>query len=80
MCLAVPTRIIEIEGQTAEAEVGGVKRRISLALTPDAQVGDYVLVHTGFAISIVDEKEALESLNIFREAGLLPGGQEETES
>jgi len=51
----------------ARAEVGGVERSISLMLTPEAQVGDYVLVHTGFAISIVDEQEAQETLRLLRE-------------
>jgi len=67
MCLAIPALITSIEGQTARAEVGGVARTISLALTPEAQVGDYVLVHTGFAISIVDEQEAQETLRLLRE-------------
>ncbi len=71
MCLAVPARIIRIDGKEAVAEIGGVERRVSLTLTPDAQVGDYVLLHTGFAISIVDEQEARESLKLFREMGLL---------
>ena len=70
MCLAIPTRIIDIEGERAEVEIGGVKRTISLALTPDAQKGDYVLLHTGFAISIIDEEEAQESLKLFKELGL----------
>ncbi len=67
MCLAVPTKILEIEGQEAEAEIGGVRRRISVALTPEARPGDYVLVHAGFAISVLDENEARESLNLFEE-------------
>lgn len=67
MCLAVPTRILDLEGQEAEAEIGGVRRRISVALTPDVRPGDYVLVHAGFAISVLDEEEARESLDLFRE-------------
>ena len=67
MCLAVPVRVIEIEGQVGRVELGGVLRDISLALTPEAQVGDYVLVHTGFAISVLDEEEAQESLKLFAE-------------
>jgi len=67
MCLAIPALITSIEGLMACAEVGGVARTISLALTPEAQVGDYVLVHTGFAISIVDEHEAQETLRLLRE-------------
>ena len=67
MCLAIPALITSIEGPMARAEVGGVARTISLMLTPEAQVGDYVLVHTGFAISIVDEQEAQETLRLLRE-------------
>ena len=67
MCLAVPVRIVSIEGDEAEAEIGGVKRRISIALTPEAKVGDYVLLHTGYAIGIVGEAEAEETLRLFEE-------------
>jgi hydrogenase expression/formation protein HypC len=67
MCLAIPTLIKSIEGTTARAEVGGVERTVSLALTPDARVGDYVLVHTGFAISVIDEDEAHETLRLLEE-------------
>ncbi len=67
MCLAVPARIKSIEGMEAEADVGGVSRTINVMLTPEAEVGDYVYVHTGFAISILDEAEAEESLRLLRE-------------
>ena len=67
MCLAVPTRIKYIEGETAEVELDGVSRSVSLAMVPDARTGDYVLVHAGYAITVVDEDEALETLKLFRE-------------
>ncbi len=67
MCLAIPALIKKIEGKEAEAEIGGIARRISLMLTPEAKIGDYVLVHTGYAISIVDQQEALETLKMFRQ-------------
>jgi hydrogenase expression/formation protein HypC len=67
MCLAIPARIKTIDGFEAEVEIGGVGRSISVCLTPDAEVGDYVYVHTGYAISVVDEAEARESLRLFRE-------------
>ena len=67
MCLAIPTLIKSVEGTSARAEIGGVERTISLALTPEARVGDYVLVHTGFAISVVDEDEAQETLRLLAE-------------
>lgn len=66
MCLAVPLRIETIEGETALVELGGVRRQVSLVLTPEAQVGDYVIIHTGFALSVLDEEEALETLELFR--------------
>jgi hydrogenase expression/formation protein HypC len=67
MCLAIPAQIKSMDGLEAEVDVGGVGRTISLWLTPEAQVGDYVYVHTGYAISIVDEAEALESLRLLQE-------------
>ena len=67
MCLAIPAQVKSIDGFEAEVEIGGVGRTISLWLTPEAQVGDYVYVHTGYAISVVDEDEAMESLRLLRE-------------
>jgi len=71
MCLAIPTRIVSIEGQEAVVDIGGVERTISLVLTPEARVGDYAIVHTGFAISILDAKEAEETLRLFAEMAAL---------
>ena len=64
MCLAVPARVISIDDQLASVEVQGVRRAASLMLLPEAAVGDYVLVHAGFAMQIVDEEEvrAMEAL------------------
>ncbi len=74
MCLAIPALIKSIAGQEAEAEIGGISRRISLVLTPEAQVGDYVLLHAGYAISTIDQAAAGETLKIFREiAGIAEG-------
>jgi hydrogenase expression/formation protein HypC len=73
MCLAIPALITSVEGTMARAEVGGVGRTISLMLTPEAQVGDYVLVHTGFAIGMVDEAEARETLRLLQELAALQG-------
>lgn len=67
MCLAIPLRIASIDGTLAVVEQSGVTLRISLALTPEAHVGDYVLVHTGYAISVLDQAEALETLALFDE-------------
>jgi hydrogenase expression/formation protein HypC len=67
MCLAVPALIKSIKGQQAIADIEGVTREISLQLTPEAKVGDYVLLHTGYAISIIDAEEAEETLKLLRE-------------
>ena len=67
MCLAIPTLITSIDGTSANVEIGGVSRTISVALTPEAQVGDYVIVHTGFALSVLDQEEAQETLKLFDE-------------
>ena len=67
MCLAIPALIKEIKGQQAVAEIEGVTRDISLQLTPEAKVGDYVLLHTGYAISIIDAAEAAETLKLLKE-------------
>jgi hydrogenase expression/formation protein HypC len=67
MCLAVPALVKSIDGQQADVEIGGVSRRISIWLTPEVRVGDYVLLHTGYAINIIDEAEARETLRLLRE-------------
>ena len=67
MCLAVPALVKSIEGTQAEVEMGGVSRKTSIMLTPEVKVGDYVLIHTGYAISVVDEEEAHKTLELFRE-------------
>ena len=58
MCLAVPAKIVDIQDQLASVEVSGVRRAASLMLLPEAMVGDYVLVHAGFAMQIVEAEEA----------------------
>lgn len=67
MCLAIPVRVVSIDGDEAETDIGGVRRRVSIALTPEVKVGDYVLLHTGYAIGIVDEAEAKETLKLLEE-------------
>jgi hydrogenase expression/formation protein HypC len=71
MCLAVPVKVVSIEGSEAEVEIGGVKRRVSIILTPEAKVGDYVLLHTGYAINVINEAEAQETLKILEEMASL---------
>ena len=67
MCLAIPMKIVKMEGDNGIVEVGGVKRQVGIALTKDVKVGDYVIVHAGFAIQRLDEKEALETIALFEE-------------
>jgi len=67
MCLAVPALVRKVEGTSAVVEVGGVSRTVSVTLTPEARAGDYVLVHAGFAIGIVDAEEAQETLRLLGE-------------
>ena len=57
MCVAVPAEILSIDGTEAEINIGGAKRRASICLTPEARVGDYVLLHAGFAIRVLDMAE-----------------------
>ncbi|MDT5293338.1 MAG: hydrogenase expression/formation protein HypC [Acidobacteriota bacterium] len=72
MCLAIPGKIIEIvdaEQQIAKVDVGGVRRNINTGMLDAAQVGDYVLIHVGFAMSKIDEHEAEETLRVLKEIG-----------
>lgn len=71
MCLAVPVQVVSVDGNEAEVEIGGVKRKVSITLTPDARVGDYVLLHTGYAISVIDEAEAQETLKLLTDMIIL---------
>ena len=67
MCLALPMRITAVDGTLATIATAGLEQRTSLMLVPEAKVGDYVLVHAGFAISVLDEAEANETLELLRE-------------
>jgi hydrogenase expression/formation protein HypC len=68
MCLAIPARVVErLQADEAIIDVGGVEKRVSLALVPEAAVGDYVIVHAGYAISRLDPEEALRTLALFAE-------------
>jgi hydrogenase expression/formation protein HypC len=71
MCLAIPARIVAIDGVEATVDIGGVTRKTSLMLTPEANVGDYVLMHTGFAINVIDEEEAQETMRLLEEMAAL---------
>ncbi len=67
MCLAIPALIKSIKNEEADVDMGGITRWISLRLTPQAKVGDYVIVHTGYAINILDQHEARETLKLFEQ-------------
>lgn len=67
MCLAVPMKLVRIENNIGFVEISGIQREISLDLVPECKIGDYLLVHAGFAITIIDEEEANETLNTIRE-------------
>jgi len=67
MCLAVPMKLIERRELVGVAEVDGVRREVSLMLQPEAKLGDYVLVHAGYAIGVVDETEAMITLDLLRQ-------------
>ncbi|MGE5255420.1 MAG: HypC/HybG/HupF family hydrogenase formation chaperone [Hyphomicrobiales bacterium] len=75
MCLAIPSKITKIENNMAVIDVDGVRRECSLLLVEDAQVGDFVIVHAGFAISKIDETAALETLALLKEAAALVEAQ-----
>jgi hydrogenase expression/formation protein HypC len=75
MCLGIPGRIVEMyekDGLTmGKVDFGGAIREACLAYVPEAQVGDYTIVHVGFALNLIDEEEAQKTLDLFNEIGLL---------
>jgi hydrogenase expression/formation protein HypC len=75
MCLGIPGKIVEVTGgelmRMGKVDFGGVTREVCLAYVPEAQVGDYVIVHVGFAISQLDEDEAQETIKLMMESGIL---------
>jgi hydrogenase expression/formation protein HypC len=73
MCLAVPGKILSTEGEdfarSARVSFGGIVREVSLAYVPEAEVGDYVIVHVGIAISLLDEEEAMRTFEYLKQMG-----------
>lgn len=67
MCLAIPMEILLINGNEAIAEAGGIKKDVRLDLLEGAEVGDYILIHTGYAIEKLDPEEALETLELIQQ-------------
>ena len=81
MCLAVPGKILSIEGtdpifRTGKVSFGGIVKEINLAYVPEAKVEDYVLVHVGFAISTIDQEEAMQVFDYLRQMGELADAEE----
>ena len=78
MCLAIPGKVLEIDRASTpvmgEVDFAGIRRSVCLDWLPEAEVGDYVIVHVGFAISRIDELEALETLRLLKEMGELEDG------
>ena len=71
MCLAIPARVVQIgDGDQAIVDLGGVRKDVSLALVEDVAVGDYVIVHVGYALTRLDPEEAEKTLALMAEAGL----------
>jgi hydrogenase expression/formation protein HypC len=75
MCLGVPMQVLSIDGETAVCEIDGVRREASLMMVEGVSVGDFVLIHAGFAIEKLDEEDARQTLELFRQIladGVLP--------
>jgi hydrogenase expression/formation protein HypC len=67
LCLAVPGKLEKKEGRYGLVDFGGAKRRVDISLLPDCEVGNYIIVHAGFAIEVLEEKDALVTLDIFKQ-------------
>ncbi|TFG03458.1 HypC/HybG/HupF family hydrogenase formation chaperone [Candidatus Thorarchaeota archaeon] len=76
MCLAVPGLILSIDGDYASVDFGGVKKRVCVSLLPDIEEGEYVIVHTGYAIEKLKPEEAKKTLALFEEMAELASGME----
>lgn len=74
MCLAIPAQVVELrDGDNAVVDLAGVRKEISLSLVDDVAVGDYVIVHVGYALNKLDPEEAAKTLALFAEIGQLGG-------
>ncbi len=67
MCLSIPAEILSIDKETAEVSVGGTRYNASISLVQDVKVGDYILLHSGYGIAKIDEKEAKETLTLMKD-------------
>ena len=80
MCLGIPGRVVSVEQSESgiamgKVSFGGIKKEVCLELVPDVKIGEYVIVHVGFAISTMNESEALETLKLFEQMGESIGGE-----
>jgi hydrogenase expression/formation protein HypC len=69
MCLAVPMKLLSHDGSLGTVEIGGARRDVVLTMTPEAKDGDYVIVHAGYALEVLNEEEAMRTLALLRELG-----------
>ncbi|MCD4818600.1 MAG: HypC/HybG/HupF family hydrogenase formation chaperone [Candidatus Cloacimonetes bacterium] len=67
MCIAIPAKVVEIDGEKGVVNLGGVNKEIMFTFTPEAKKGDWVLMHTGFALNVISEDDAQETLKLFEE-------------
>jgi hydrogenase expression/formation protein HypC len=67
MCLSVPAKVVEVRNNVGRVEVGGTVREISMDLCPEARIGDYVLIHAGFAIQQLDQEDAEETIQLLKQ-------------
>lgn len=67
MCLGIPGKVVRVEGEVAEVDFWGVRKKASLLLVPEVKEGDYVLVHVGFVITKLEQQEAQETIKLFEE-------------
>lgn len=83
MCLAIPGKVVEIDASASplmgKVSFGGIKKDVCLELVPEVKIGNYVIVHVGFALNVMDEEEAQETLNLIEQMGVL-GEKPETRS
>ncbi|MGE5341049.1 MAG: HypC/HybG/HupF family hydrogenase formation chaperone [Candidatus Omnitrophota bacterium] len=71
MCIAIPMKVVDIKGETGTVEIQGVRRDVGLQLVENINVNDWVIVHTGFAISKLEEEDALETIKLMKEGGII---------
>jgi hydrogenase expression/formation protein HypC len=67
MCIAIPAQVVEIDGDKGIVNLGGVNKEINFSFTPEVKEGDWVLMHTGFALNVMSEEDAQETLKLFKE-------------